>query len=272
KFGVLDPAQTTFAHLLRRAGYATCVVGKWQLLGGVDGPGHFGFDEYCLWQLTRRPGRYPNPGLEINGKQVDYTGGEYGPDVVSDYACDFIERHKDRPLLVYYPMILTHCPFEPTPDSPDWDPKGKGSKAYKGNAKYFGDMVTYTDKIVGKIIAKLDALGLRENTLVLFTGDNGTDKPVVSQMGDVKVVGGKGQTTDAGTRVPLIVDWPAAAEGGRVCTDLVDFSDVLPTLCEAAGVAVPGELGVDGRSFLPQVKGREGNPRKWIYCWYSRSG
>jgi len=272
KFGVLDPGETTFAHLLRRAGYATCVVGKWQLKGGFDGPDHFGFDEYCLWQLTRRPGRYPNPGLEINGREVDYTGGEYGPDLVSDYACDFIRRHKDRPFLLYYPMILTHCPFEPTPDSPDWDPASKGSKTYKGHAKYFGDMVTYMDKMVGKILATLEQAGVRENTLVLFTGDNGTDKPIVSEMGGRKVAGGKGQTTDAGTRVPLIVTWPAAAKGGRVCTDLVDFSDVLPTLCEAAGVEVPQSLNIDGRSFLPQIKGLKGNPREWFYCWYSRSG
>jgi len=272
KFGLLDPGETTFAHLLKRAGYATCVVGKWQLQGGFDGPGRFGFDEYCLWQLNRRPGRYPNPGLEVNGKQVDYTGGEYGPDVVSDYACDFIRRHKDGPFLVYYPMILTHCPFEPTPDSPDWDPKSKGSKTYKGDPKYFGDMVTYMDKIVGKILRALLEAGVRENTLILFTGDNGTDKPVVSTLGNRKVAGAKGSTTDAGTRVPLIVDWPAEAAGGRVLDDLVDFSDVLPTLCEAAGAGVPEKLAIDGRSFLPQVRGKEGNPREWIYCWYSRGG
>ncbi len=272
RFGLLDPKETTFANLLKQDGYATCVVGKWQLEGGFDAPYGFGFDEYCLWQLGRRPGRYPNPGLEVNGKRVDYTDGEYGPDVVSDYACDFIRRHKDGPFLVYYPMILTHCPFEPTPDSPDWDPESKGSKTYKGDPKYFGDMVTYMDKIVGKILRTLEEAGAGENTLVLFAGDNGTDRPVVSEMNGRKVAGAKGSTTDAGTRVPLIVDWPARAEGGRVLDDLVDFSDFLPTLCEAADVPVPDKLDIDGRSFLPQIKGREGNPRDWIYCWYSRSG
>jgi len=133
-------------------------------------------------------------------------------------------------------------------------------------------MVAYMDKIVGKILRTLEEVGAGENTLVLFTGDNGTDKPIVSAMGDRQVAGGKGKTTDAGTRVPLIVDWPAAAKGGRVCTDLVDFSDVLPTLCEAAGVPVPKKLAIDGRSFLPQVKGEQGSPRQWTYCWYSRGG
>ena len=83
-FGALDPQATTFAHLLKKAGYATGIAGKWQLGGGFDGPKKFGFDEYCLWQLTRRPPRYANPGLEINGKEVDFKKGEYGPDVVNE--------------------------------------------------------------------------------------------------------------------------------------------------------------------------------------------
>jgi arylsulfatase A len=203
---------------------------------------------------------------------VDHDGGEYGPDVVSDYACDFMQRNRDKPFLVYYPMILTHCPFDPTPDSKDWDPKSPGSKTYKGDAKYFGDMVTYTDKIVGKLVAKLDELGLRKNTLVLFTGDNGTDKPVVSVMNGQKVAGAKGKTTDAGTRVPFIANWPGVIPEGRVSRELVDFSDFLPTLCACAGGPVPEELKIDGRSFLPLLRGEKGNPREWIYCWYNSAG
>ncbi len=272
RFGLLDPKQTTFAHLLKADGYATCVVGKWQLGGGLEGPNHFGFDEYCLWQLNRRPGRFPNPGLEVNGKQVDYTRGEYGPDVVSDYACGFMARNKDKPFCVYYPMILTHCPFEPTPDSADWDPKSPGSKTYKGDAKYFGDMVTYMDKIVGKLDAKLAALGVREDTLLIFVGDNGTDRPVVSKMAGRDVAGAKGSMTDAGNRVPWIVSWPGTAATGKVSSDIVDLSDILPTVCDCAGVSVPTKLGCDGRSFLPQVRGEKGNPREWIHIWYSRGG
>ena len=130
KFGLLDPKARTFGHVMKSAGYKTCVVGKWQLLGGMEGPNKFGFDEYCLWQLTRRPSRYPNPGMEVNGKPVDYPG-KYGPDIASDYLCDFIGRNKDRPFFGYYPMILPHWPFEPTPDSKDWDPKSKGAKLRK---------------------------------------------------------------------------------------------------------------------------------------------
>ncbi len=277
EFGTLDRAQTTFAHLLKKQGYATCIVGKWQLGKEPDSPQHFGFDEACLWQHTRKSTRkldtrYVNPQLEINGKPVDYTRGEFAPDLTNDFVCQFIEKNKDKPFFAYYPMILTHCPFVPTPDSPDYDPKSKGSPTYKGDPKYFGDMVAYMDKEVGKIIAKLDSLGLRENTLVIFTGDNGTDVPIVSMMNGKRVAGGKGQSTDAGTRVPLIANWPGVVKKGVVSHDLVDFTDFLPTLCEAAGAIVPTDLKIDGRSFLQQLRGEKGQPREWVYSWYSPKG
>lgn len=273
RFGVLDPGQTTFAHLLSNNGYATCIAGKWQLEGGFEAPKKFGFDEHCLWQLTRRPGRYPNPGLEINGKAVDYNNGEYGPDIASDFICDFMERHKDGPFLAYYPMILPHWPFEPTPDGDDWDPKAKGVLKGVGDAKYFGGMVAYTDKIVGKIVAKLDALGIRKNTLVIFTGDNGTATQVTSRWQGRSVKGGKGGTTNFGTHVPMIASWPETISSGQVNPHLVDFTDVLPTLVHATGSKLPPSVKVDGRSFLQSLKGDESyEPREWIYCWYARNG
>lgn len=270
-FGMLEKSQRTFGHLLRDAGYSTCIVGKWQLGQDAELPNHFGFGEHCLWQLFRRPSRYASPGLEINGEKSDYAPG-YGPDVCTDYALDFIDRNQDKPFLLYYPMILTHCPFEPTPDSSDWDPASKGSPTYKGDPKYFGDMVNYMDKIVGRILDKLDEAGVRDNTLVLFTGDNGTDTPVVSMMNGREVAGAKGKTTDGGTRVPLIAQWRGKTPKGLVTQDLVDFSDFLPTMCDAAGVTPPGTPKLDGQSFLPQLMGDRGNPRKWIYVWYSRNG
>jgi arylsulfatase A len=271
QFGLLDPKQITFAHLLKRLGYATCIVGKWQLGQGFGLPKHFGFDEYCLWQLNRRPPRYANPGLEINGKQVDYTDGEYGPDLVNDYGLDFISRKKDEPFCLYYSMMLTHGPFQPTPDSPTWDPKALGEKV-NNNKKHFGDMTTYMDKLIGKLVARLEELGLRENTLILFVGDNGTGRGISSQLGDRLVHGGKGQSTAAGMHVPLIANWPAVMSKGQVVRDLVDSSDFLPTLLEAAGGTVPGELKIDGRSFLPQLRGEKGRPREWFYCWYAKDG
>lgn len=269
QFGLLEKSQRTFGHLLRDNGYKTCIVGKWQLGQDKTLPDHFGFDEHCLWQLFRRPSRYPSPGMEVNGEAIDYSPG-YGPDVATDYAIDFIDRNRDKPFLLYYPMILTHCPFEPTPDSADWDPASKGSKTYKGDPKYFGDMVTYMDKTIGRILDQLDKSGVRDNTLVLFTGDNGTDVPVVSMMGDRRVAGAKGQTTDGGTRVPFIAHWQGKTAKGKVCNDIVDFSDFLPTVCEATRTEIPD--GLDGRSFLPQLMGETGNPRDWIYIWYARNG
>ena len=268
KFGILDPEATTFANLLKKAGYATCIGGKWQLKNGFPGPKKFGFDEYCLWQLTRRPPRYANPGLEINGQEIDYKKGEYGPDLVSDYVLDFITRKKDQPFFLYYPMMLTHPPFQPTPDSPDWDPKAMGERVNQ-DPKHFADMVAYMDKLVGKLVARLDQHGLRDNTLILFLGDNGTPGKIVSMMGAQAVSAGKGQTTSNGMHVPLVVYWPAGIPAGKVSHDLVDSTDFLPTLCDAAGATIPTGLKIDGRSFYPQLRGQKGNPRQWIYSWYA---
>jgi len=267
-FGNMDSRLATFGNLLKQAGYATCITGKWQLGRDLDLPKKFGFDEYCLWQHTRRPPRYANPGLEINGVERDYSNGEYGPDLVSDYALDFITRKKDGPFFLYYPMMLTHAPYQPTPDSADWDPKAQGEQV-NTDAKHFADMVSHMDKLVGKLVARLDSLGIRNNTLLIFVGDNGTGKNTRSMMGSREVIGGKGTTTDAGMHVPLIVSWPGRAAGGRVCSDLVDSTDFVPTLLDAAGVRYPADPRLDGRTFLPQVLGAEGQPRQWVYSWYS---
>lgn len=277
RFGILDTSAVTFANLLRQAGYRTCVAGKWQLLGQYDAPGRFGFDEYCLWQLNRRPSRFANPGLERDARQIDFTNGEYGPDLINAYVLDFITRHHDRPFLVYYPMLLTHGPFDPTPDSPDWDPHGTEGSGSRGQPRdvlqrHFADMVAYADKMVGRVVAHLDALALRERTLVLFLGDNGTARGIFSQLGDRLIHGGKGTTLDSGTHVPLIANWPGTVPAGAVSGDLVDSSDFLPTLLEVAGCTLPDESPLDGRSFAPQLRGEPGPAREWIYCWYEREG
>jgi arylsulfatase A len=104
---------------------------------------------------------------------------------------------------------------------------------------------------------------------VIFVGDNGTGRGTPSQMGARTVIGGKGTTTAAGMHVPLIVSWPAGAAKGRVYGDLVDSTDFLPTIVEAAGAKLPAGAKIDGRSFLPQVRGAKGQPRDWVYSWYS---
>lgn len=273
EFGLLDLKATTFAHLLKQAGYATGVVGKWQLqLTPTKGlPQHFGFDESYLWQQTRRPPRYANPGLEQNSEEIDFNHGEYGPKLINDYALDFITRHKDRPFFLYYPMILTHDPFQPTPDSKEWDPKTK-SEQLQRNVKHFADMTAYMDKMIGRLVAKLDELGARENTLVMFIGDNGTHPTVTSQFKGAPYQGGKGTSTVRATHVPFIANWPARMPAGQVNGDLIASVDFLPTICEAAGVKVPAALAIDGRSFLPQLLGQKGQPRESMYVWYARDG
>jgi arylsulfatase A len=265
-FGTLIRTETTFGHLLKKAGYATGICGKWQLGHEKDSPQHFGFDESLLWQQTRRPPRYANPGLELNGEEKEYPQGSYGPTLINDFALDFVTRHKEKPFFLYYPMILTHDPYQPTPDSPDWDPT-ISSEAKQRHVKHFAEMVAFMDKMIGLLDAKLGELGIRDNTLLLFTGDNGTGKGATSRFKGADYPGGKGSTTNSGHHVPLIASWPAVMKQGRVNRDLISCADFLPTICAATGSETP--VNVDGVSFLPQLHGEPGTPREALYMWYS---
>lgn len=265
-FGTLPRNEVTFGQLLKQSGYVTGICGKWQLGKEVDSPQHFGFDEALLWQHTRRPARYANPGLEYNGKEVEYPLGSYGPKIINDFAIDFASRHKDRPFLLYYPMMLTHSPYQPTPDSDRWDPATQGEKQ-KDQPSNFADMVEYMDNMVGRLDAKLSELGIRDNTLLIFLGDNGTGRTITSRFRGVDLQGGKGTTTHLGTHVPLIVSWPGVLKAGRVLGDLVCSVDILPTICDAGRVDV--EHSIDGVSFLPTLVGKPATPRDSLYCWYS---
>jgi arylsulfatase A len=267
-FGQIDRDAKTFAHFLKDAGYATGMAGKWQLGRGKNLPRRLGFDEFVLWQHTRRPPRYANPGLEYNGEERDFNSGEYGPDLINDFVLEFISRHREGPFFLYYSMMLTHAPFQPTPDSADWNPHARGEK--DRDAKYFSDMVTYADKHVGSIEAKLEELGIRQDTLVIFLGDNGTGAGITSRFEGREIRGGKGQASQRGMRVPLIVNWPGQVAAGTVNDDLVASTDFLPTICEAAGVKLPATMPADGQSFYEQLLGRTGTPRETLYCWYAR--
>lgn len=260
-FGDLNTSEITFGSMMREAGYKTCIAGKWQLGQDRKLVDHFGFDEYCLWWLENRADRYNNVGELIrNGEVLPGGKGEYGPDIVNAHVLDFIERHKDQPFFCYYPMMLVHNPFEPTPDSADQ--KSKDGK------KNFIDMVAYMDKMVGKIVDKLDALGIRENTLIMFTGDNGTNKDLTINTTKGPIKGGKGSMNDFGTHVAFVANWKGSVKEGLVCEDLLDFSDVMPTIADATGAKLPQDRVIDGRSFLPQLRGEPGSPREWIFCHY----
>ena len=272
EFGVLDPKEKTFAHTLRDAGYATLVAGKWQLLKHREGqapkgsrPEQAGFDDYCLWQLDKREERYADPLVQLKGEPPTPRPGEYGPDIFCDYIEAFITQHQTGPFLVYFPMCLTHAPYQPTPDSAEW----KEGDRHQKDDKFFAHMVAYTDKCVGRIVKKLEALGLRENTLILFIGDNGTGRGISSKMTDGRIVeGGKGYTTDAGTHVPFIANWPGHIPPRQVCDDLITFDDFLPTLADLTRAPLPKDTVLDGRSFAPQLCGEKGEPREWAFCFY----
>lgn len=270
EFGYLPPDETTFGDIFRAAGYRTGVFGKWQLSGNgaqypeKTDPADWGFDEHCLWQLNNRApygdrgSRYWDPYVERNGEVVTPGKDAYGPDVVADSVLDFIDRNKARPFFAYYPMILTHGPFDPTPGSAD---RGKA------NPKYFKDMVEHMDAIVGRVVAKLDEAGVRDNTLLIFTGDNGTGKGIDTRTSSGTVPGGKGTTTDAGMRVALIVNWPGKVGPNTTDDRLIDFTDVLPSLLAATGVAAPSAFKTDGVPFL-STTGLSSEKRAWTFCWY----
>jgi arylsulfatase A len=268
-FSVLNRDQRTLGSYFKEAGYTTAIAGKWQLLGAEHYPERFrgrgtrpeaaGFDRVCLWQVDRLGSRFWNPLLYVDGENRQFGKDDYGPAIVNDYALKFMEEHRDRPFFLYYPMILVHSPFEPTPDS-----ESRGSR---NKQKNFEDMVAYMDRMVGKVVDQARRLGIAEKTLILFTGDNGTHKSIVSRLNGVEIRGGKGSTTDAGTRVPCVAWWPGTVPAGRTSEPLVDFSDFLPTALEAAGITASAEL--DGQSFLPQLRGGTGRPREFMFCYYN---
>jgi len=270
-FGFMNQDQKTFGNLAKMAGYTTAIAGKWQLGANSKLPAHFGFDTYCLWQLnfkrTANGERYADALLEQDGKVIDRDSDLYGPDFFENYVEKFIDSNKDKPFFLYYPMVLVHEPFVSTPKSKDWKTNPKGR--HTSSTRYFPDMMEYCDLMIGRLVAKLKKENLYDNTLILVVGDNGTNKQITSRMKDgTQIKGGKGMTTDAGTHQALVAAYGARQGPPRVCDDLVDFTDFMPTMAQAMGIAIPKEWDTDGASFLPQIKGETGSPRKWVFCHY----
>ena len=266
RFGFLDPEEVTFARHFQDAGYDTAIVGKWQLTyGDVDPqrPAQLGFDEWCLWNTDAPPGsRYRDPQLDSGG-EIRVHDGAFGPDVLCDRAVALLGQEREAPLLLYYPMVLPHSPFV--------RPPGVG-ESVEGQQDRFAAMVRHMDSLVGRVLDAVAGEGLRRETLVIFVGDNGTDRRITSRWEGVDgegvdIVGGKSRMNTHGTHVPMIAWWPGRVEPAA-CTDLVDFTDFLPTLCEAAGITLPETPEIDGVSFLPRLLGLSHEPREWIFCHY----
>jgi len=264
-----------FSQVLKKAGYVTGVCGKWQLRGTEK---EYGFDETCMHHaikgefegpvepeegsLPGRVARYWHPAIVANGKQVKTTENDYGDDVYADFILDFAKRHKDEPFLFYFPMSLIHITWDFDNNRmgyvapPELDNNGnktgrKGQPTKKGN-------VEYMDHIVGRLAKGLETLGLRDNTAILFTGDNGTAGY------------GKGQLAEErGPRVPMIVNCPGFVKPLGPCDAIVSFADVLPTLAEMGGGELPKDYEIDGRSFAPVLRGEKKQTREWIFSNYA---
>ena len=264
--GRMKPSvETMMPNILKPAGYVTAAIGKWGQLP-LD-PADFGFDYYLkftgsgiYWNTQAKGKKYL-----VNGEERSLRDKEYMPDVMHEHVVNFITKHRDKPFYLYYSMSHVHTEILPTPDS---TPDSKDN---------YADNITYMDKLVGKLIAELDRLKLRENTLIVFFGDNGTanGKADRATIGGRRLAGAKGSMLEGGSLEPLIVNWPGVAPAGKVNHDMVDSTDFVPTFAELAGAKLPRNKVLDGHSFTAQIHGEKGKPREHIFIqlagmWYVR--
>lgn len=253
---------TTFARVLKSAGYATAAAGKWQINDFRVHPDcmrRHGFDEWAMWTgfetgVPASAERYWDPYINTNGVSKTHRG-RFGTDVWAEFLIDFMRRHRSQPMLLYFPMALTHTPFTTTPSRPD----------VKGRKARHKAMVTYVDDAVGRLIAALEELGLRDRTIVFFTTDNGTTRRISGRMNGRQVQGGKDTFGENGMRAPFLVNCPGVVPEGVVTEALTDFTDILPTFADLAGAELPADAPIDGRSFAKHILGQaDDSPRKWI--------
>lgn len=274
-WGIMDTTQRTIANMLKDAGYATCFAGKWQFDGGDNSIRKFGFDKYSVWlpfkicpEEAEGP-RYKSAKIYQGGGYLpdSLTNNKYSEDVINDYVLKFIDSNRTKPFFVCYASILCHKPFSPTPDDPEyatWNPDPNNS-----DTAFFPSMVKYMDKKIGKVINRISKLGLSNNTIILYTGDNGTPKEITSQYKNTTITGAKGKTIEYGIHVPLFCNWPGVIAPGGMNGSLIDFTDFLPTLAGVANVPVPSNYGIlDGTGFYAQLTGSIGTQRSSMFTHF----
>ena len=270
-FTYLNPNQKTFGNLFQENGYVTALAGKWQLNGvqydldnnqDLNRPHKFGFDQYCLWWLRERGDRFANPNIVQNGEKLKKDINDYGPDIFTDFIVDFIDKNKDDPFFIYYPMALVHDPFLPTPDSDDWTDLEKRNKGNK--PIYFSDMLTYMDKIVGRISNALDKNKL-DNTILIFIGDNGTDTKVVTLNKGTEIRGAKGSTIKYASNVPMIVNWKSQIKKGFESDAMIDFTDFYATFEDILNTESKKSYG---KSILPLITNNDYSERDVLITYY----
>ncbi|RLA58583.1 MAG: N-acetylgalactosamine 6-sulfate sulfatase, partial [Epsilonproteobacteria bacterium] len=267
-----DPGQnTTFANILRNAGYKTCAAGKWQINDFRLEPEAMvkaGFDEYCMWtggeggNEALSSERYWDPYIHtVEGSRV--YSGEFGPDIFSEFIIDFMKENREYPLCIYYPMVLTHSPFIHTPLEPYVTTTMEKHQA----------MTRYTDHIIHKIVTALDELEIRDNTYLIFATDNGTANRIIGRRDGTPVRGGKTYLSENGVNAPFIINIPKLTDAGSDIYSMIDFTDIFPTLLDLAGVKIPRESDIDGISFEPVLRGKpEDHQREWVLAMGSHGG
>ncbi|MBE7497946.1 MAG: sulfatase [Verrucomicrobiaceae bacterium] len=281
--------EVTMGEMMKSAGYATFFAGKWHLgmegwypedqgydinMGGIEKGGPYG------------PGKYFTP--YNNPRLPDGPPGEHIADRLAAETCKFIEGNKDRPFFACYAFYDVHTPLN---TKKELEAKYAAKRAKLGLEPRFGreeprdvrlvqEHVTYAgmveamDTAVGTILSKLDALGLAENTLVIFTSDNGgLSTSEGSPTSNLPLRGGKGWLYEGGIREPLIIRWPAVLKPGRVIGTPVCSPDYFATLMEAAGARTSSKI--DGMSLCPLLKAEEDLPERalaWHYPHYGNQG
>lgn len=265
--------KNTFSNLMQANGYATGIAGKWQLTLLRDDPQHparLGFQHSDLFGWHEGP-RYYEPMIYRNGQVRADTKLHYGPDLYTRSIIDFMAANSDQPFIAYYSMALCHEVTDdletPVPHSP--------FDRYDS----YPEMVAEMDRAVGRLVAALNAMKIREKTLIIFVADNGTPQnlivraegkelikePIFSMQNGLKIPGGKATLTNGGTRVPMIANWPGTIEGGQVVDDLLDLTDFLPTFLDLAGAPEAAPADIDGKSFADLLLGKGKSKRKWTY-------
>ena len=268
--GEIKPSAENFMpSILKKAGYTSSMIGKWGQL--PLGPAEFGFDDYLRFfgsgSFFNEEGKKDK--YVVNGKESVLKDGEYMPDLMHDHMVNFLAQHKKDPFYLYYSLSHVHGEIVATPDTKP------GTTAYK---ELYADNISYMDKLVGKLLHTLDSLKLRENTLIVFFGDNGTagEAAQIGRVQGQKLSGKKGTMQECGSLVPMIVNWPSMIKKPGVSNSLIDAADFIPTFAELAGAPLPTNNVLDGVSFAYQLKGGKGTAREWIFTglgkdWYVRS-
>ncbi len=270
----LNLDEKTIAEVFKDAGYATGAFGKWH--NGMQYPYHpngRGFDEYYGFCSGHWGNYFDSPILERNGQIVQGEG--FIVDDFTNQSMKFIEQHKDEPFFVYLPYNTPHSPMQ-VPDK-YWDRhKDKPREMFHREPKKEDDlhlraalaMCENIDDNVGRLIAKLEELGIAENTIIMFFHDNGPN----GNRWNADMAGRKGSTDEGGVRSPLLVKWPAAIAAGTVVKTHGASIDLLPTLADMAGIAVEGTKPIDGISLKAALLGDDAaiEPRTVISGWKTK--